>query len=284
MYKVNTNIIEEYRIRGLQEKIDRWAAENIPDGIPVYANYDDELDEKQAIKFLDEKKPVWALEDWLFDECMWDSYYDELRDDTWFDCQRDIGLDDDDDAYDDLKDYFIEEYGQFDVSDVVDKLMGTSFHCDIFMKMEYSDVIKWLAKTQGYTIDDVDRVLDDDDRPHSDSSFLCSLWGEVVNNNGNSQLTILKEFTFKQLVDIKNGNYKGIEVGKDTFMGMFDSSDGSGSIFDISLEKPFMLTKDDDFYVCLDSEYHYNVEETYGMCGSAWTDGELVKPKKGEDK
>ena len=24
MYKVNTNIIEEYRIRGLQEKIDRW--------------------------------------------------------------------------------------------------------------------------------------------------------------------------------------------------------------------------------------------------------------------
>lgn len=154
--------------------------------------------------------------------------------------------------------------------------------------------IAWLAKSQGYTKGELRRTLRKDDGETSEG-FLESVRQELVNLCSHmSTVTFLVEMTLEQLIEInrlirlqdRNGvhfdarknPYCGyIELDKNTMTGLFNPWNGGGSCFDIQLEKNVKLPVKYIRSALPDGGDGYSVSEVYGMCYSAWQQGEVTR-------
>lgn len=150
--------------------------------------------------------------------------------------------------------------------------------------------IVWLARQQGYTKMQLWQALRKGDMA-APNSFLESMRVEVANIASQMQaLTFLVEMTLEDLISLneliklqdKNGHsydamqnpYCGyIIIDKNTETGLYDAWSGSGSCFEIMLERDVKLPVRFIRSALPDGGDRYSIKEVYGMCGSAWEKG-----------
>ncbi len=109
---------------------------------------------------------------------------------------------------------------------------------------------------------------------HSDKAksnkFMYSIYQEIENcYDGFNQLVFLIQTDLKTALKFKKE--KTIRVSKDTSIGFFDSWNGGGSLLEIAPEKDIIIDMTNEYInVIADSQLEYSVENTFGLCGSAW--------------
>lgn len=150
--------------------------------------------------------------------------------------------------------------------------------------------IAWLARTQGYTRGKLKKALREGDMadPHG---FLESMRAELANlSTAMSTVTFLVELTLEQLIELnrliklqdrdgvhydnrKNPYCGYIVLDKATETGLYDPWGGSGSVFEIQLERDVRLPVKYIRSALPDGGDGYSIDSVYGMCGSAWTSG-----------
>lgn len=168
-------------------------------------------------------------------------------------------------------------------------------------KFEEESSMLWLAGTQGKAeeLKEVCREIfteDGDyvDRDKAKDKFVESCIQELENFPSHmGTVTFLVEMPLLQLFDLLdlqkaeydpkaefdprlNKSESYILLDKATMCGIFDPWSGGGSVLEIELDKdvklPVKYAK-----ICIEGckEYGYDVDEVYGLCGSAW--GNTVK-------
>ncbi len=154
--------------------------------------------------------------------------------------------------------------------------------------------IVWLARQQGYTKTQLWKALRDGD-VESPKGFLESMRQEIANVCSSMEtLTFLVKMTLRDLIELnrliklqdRNGrNYDArknpycgyIVLGKTVMAGLFDPWNGGGSVLEIELEKDVRLPIKFIRSALPDGADGYGVDSVYGLCGSAWTQGEVTK-------
>lgn len=135
----------------------------------------------------------------------------------------------------------------------------------------------WLAKQQGYTLEEVIEALNGNPAIHQMKPFLSSINNEVYNGYGCEALTFCVEMTLGQAIDLKermkenpNGS---IVLDKRATCGLFNPWDGSGSILDISCEKDVEIPFENiwKFYIDESRSNRYDsIHNVYGTDDSLW--------------
>lgn len=152
--------------------------------------------------------------------------------------------------------------------------------------------VAWLAKTQGYTKGALWKALKEGDM-RDPKGFLQSMRVEIANIASHmNTLTFLVELTLEQLMELnrliklqdRNGHFYDatknpycgyIVLDKKTTTGLYDPWGGGGSCFEIELEKDVRLPIRFIRSALPDGGDGYSIDSVYGMCGSAWTQGEV---------
>ena len=271
----------------------------------IYVDYRDEIDDATAQEILNNDYPHDALIEKLWDwyqESEWD-IIDNLVDD--FKEKVDPKL---------LEDADIIEDGNLDDGDIreefmeivyidypIDWALGQKFCFNIivsngddnyeFCLNEYivdedgkvdKDAEKsglvWLAKQQGYTLDQVVKILKDDDIAEP-KTFLGTVLQEVANGYGCEALTFCVKMTLGQAIALKEkmeSNPNGsIVLDKRATCGLFNPWDGSGSILDISCEKDVEIPFENIWKFYIDekrSNRYDSIHNVYGTDSSLWKD------------
>ena len=138
--------------------------------------------------------------------------------------------------------------------------------------------IVWLAKQQGYTLDQVVEVLKDEDNV-STNEFLASISSEVYNGYGCEALTFCVKMTLGQAIALKEkmeSNQNGsIVLDKRVECGLFDPWSGGGSVLGIACEKDVEIPFKNiwKFYVDKSRSNRYDsIHNVYGTDNSLWRD------------
>lgn len=136
----------------------------------------------------------------------------------------------------------------------------------------------WLAKQQGYTLDQVVEVLKDEDNV-STNKFLASVSSEVYNGYSCEALTFCVEMTLGQAIALKermkenpNGS---IILDKNTTCGLYDSWSGGGSLLDIACEKDIEIPFENIWRFYVDARRSNrcdSIHDVYGTDDSLWRD------------
>ena len=136
----------------------------------------------------------------------------------------------------------------------------------------------WLAKQQGYTLDQVVEVLKDGDIAEP-KTFLETMLQEVANGYGCEALTFCVKMTLGQAIALKEkmeSNPNGsIVLDKRATCGLFNPWDGSGSILDISCEKDIEIPFENIWKFYIDekrSNRYDSIHNVYGTDSSLWKD------------
>lgn len=138
--------------------------------------------------------------------------------------------------------------------------------------------IVWLAKQQGYTLDQVVEILKSD-YVKEPKTLLETIQQEVYNGYGCEALTFCVKMTLGQAIDLKekmkenpNGS---IVLDKNVTCGLFNPWDGSGSILDISCEKDIEIPFENiwKFYIDESRSNRYDsIHNVYGTNDAFWKD------------
>ena len=138
--------------------------------------------------------------------------------------------------------------------------------------------IVWLAKQQGYTLDQVVEVLKDDDITEP-KTFLGTVLQEVANGYGCEALTFCVKMTLGQAIALKEkmkSNPNGsIVIDKKVECGLFDSWQGGGSVLDIACEKDIEIPFENIWKFYIDerrSNRYDSIHNVYGTDDSIWRD------------
>lgn len=160
--------------------------------------------------------------------------------------------------------------------------------------------IVWLARQQGYTKTQLWKALREGDiaDPHS---FLETMRQEIANCASHTMtLTFLVKMRLRDLMELnrliklqdRNGHFYDatknpdcgyIVIDKKTMTGLYNPWGGGGSVLEIELDKDVRLPIRFIRSALPDGGDGYSIESVYGMCGSAWTQGEVKQiycPKK----
>ena len=136
----------------------------------------------------------------------------------------------------------------------------------------------WLAKQQGYTLDQVVEILKDGDVAKP-KTFLETVLQEVANGYGCEALTFCVKMTLGQAIALKermeenpNGS---IVLDKRVECGLFDPREGGGSVLEIDCEKDVEIPFENiwKFYVDESRSNRYDsIHNVYGTDSSLWRD------------
>lgn len=300
-------------MKTLNELVKDYLAENYTwekkaDGnyhLEIYVDYRDEIDDSTAQEILESDYPrdtlIEKLWDW-YQEQEWD-IIDDLVDD--FEAKVDPKL---------LEDANIIEDGNLDDGDIREEFMGIVYidypedwalsqefcfniivsngddNYDFWLNEHIVDEdgnvdenaekagLVWLAKQQGYTLDQVVEILKDEDNV-SANEFLASISSEVYNGYGCEALTFCVKMTLGQAIALKEkmkSNPNGsIVIDKRATCGLFNLWDGSGSILDITCEKDIEVPFENiwKFYIDKSRSNRYDsIHNVYGTDSSLWRD------------
>lgn len=134
----------------------------------------------------------------------------------------------------------------------------------------------WLAKQQGYTLEEIVEVLKGGDNV-STNEFLASVSSEVANGYGCEALTFCVKITLGQAINLKEkmkSNPNGsIVLNKNITCGLFDPWQGGGSVLDIACEKDIEIPFKNiwKFYIDARRSNRYDsIHNVYGTDDSIW--------------
>lgn len=136
----------------------------------------------------------------------------------------------------------------------------------------------WLAKQQGYTLEEVVEALKDEDSLNA-NEFLASVSSEVYNGYGCEALTFCVKMTLGQAIalkeKIKENSNGSIIIDKRATCGLFNPWDGSGSILDITCKKDVEIPFENIWKFYIDrsrSDRYDSIHNVYGTDSSLWKD------------
>lgn len=270
-----------------------------------YVDYDDKLTDKDIEKILEQEEPEWALEDMLND-CYQDTEW-QYRDDIIDKFQKtEEGSKYD---WDEINDELVvmwylkipfEHYRQQEVC--MDVLVDTG-------DMNYSYTLNavyphyngreddeindkaslvWLAKTQGYTKEQLQNQLTNGEDKLDVKGFLETVYQEVINCSASCPTLIFPiKMTLEQAMKIckiinkrDEGGYKynpeeredcgSIIIDKNVDCTLYDYDAGGGGCWGIELEKDVELPIKFIHMAIPDGALHYSMEECYGVTSECW--------------
>ena len=138
--------------------------------------------------------------------------------------------------------------------------------------------IVWLAKQQGYTLDQVVEILKNGDI-EKPKTFLETVLQEVANGYGCEALTFCVKMTLGQAIALKEkmkSNPNGsIVLDKRVECGLFDPWSGGGSVLEIACEKDVEIPFENiwKFYIDESRSNRYDsIHNVYGTDDSIWRD------------
>ena len=138
--------------------------------------------------------------------------------------------------------------------------------------------IVWLAKQQGYTLDQVVEILKNGDIKEP-KTFLETVLQEVANGYGCEALTFCVKMTLGQAIALKEqmeSNPNGsIVLDKRVECGLFDPWSGGGSVLEIACEKDVEIPFENiwKFYIDESRSNRYDsIHNVYGTDSSLWKD------------
>ena len=138
--------------------------------------------------------------------------------------------------------------------------------------------IVWLAKQQGYTLEQVVEILKDGDIAKP-KTFLETVLQEVANGYGCEALTFCVKMTLGQATALKEkmkSNPNGsIVLDKRVECGLFDPWEGGGSVLEIACEKDIEIPFKNiwKFYIDARRSNRYDsIHNVYGTGDSIWRD------------
>lgn len=136
--------------------------------------------------------------------------------------------------------------------------------------------IVWLAKQQGYTLDQVVEILKDD-YVKNPKTLLETIQQEVANGYGCEALTFCVKMTLGQAISLKerveespNGS---IVLDKNVECGLFDPWQGGGSVLEIRCEKDAEIPFENIWKFYIDesgSDQYDSIHNVYGTDSSLW--------------
>lgn len=136
----------------------------------------------------------------------------------------------------------------------------------------------WLAKQQGYTLDQVVEILKDGDVAEP-KTFLETVLREVANGYGCEALTFCVKMTLGQAIALKEkmkSNPNGsIAIDKKVECGLFDPWEGGGSVLEIACEKDVEIPFENIWKFYIDerrSSRYDSIHNVYGTDSSLWRD------------
>lgn len=136
----------------------------------------------------------------------------------------------------------------------------------------------WLAKQQGYTLDQVVEILKDGDI-EKPKTFLETVLQEVANGYGCEALTFCVKMTLGQAIALKEqmeSNPNGsIVLDKRVECGLFDPWEGGGSVLEIACEKDVDIPFENIWKFYIDerrSNRYDSIHNVYGTDDSIWRD------------
>lgn len=136
----------------------------------------------------------------------------------------------------------------------------------------------WLAKQQGYTLEELVEVLKNVDVADP-KTFLGTIQQEVANGYGCEALTFCVKMTLGQAIKLKekmkSSQNGSIVLDKRTTCGLFDLWDGSGSILDIRCDKDIEIPFNNIWKLYIDessSNSYGSIHNVYGTDSSLWKD------------
>ena len=254
----------------------------------LFADYRDELGERDLQTIADSDDPREAFYDWLND-----AYEDEV-DQAWFNlaskCADDLEIEHETawEFLTEMVEVRLPEQHFLDQEIRVDILVDTGdanydFICNNIApawggcdpdEASAEASIFWLARQQGYGREQVAAALKGEE---TRSTFLESLVREVENEASSIDvLTFLCTMTLGQWIEVRENWMQARHMGvlrieKDAVCGLFDPWSGAGSAMDLELVHdvvlPMELVHEITPDVCL---YRYGVDEVYGLVGQAW--------------
>ena len=208
--------------------------------------------------------------------------------------------------YDEAYDY-ISENVELNYKPIFDKFMNSTFNAYVALTdtndemnydfsenyigddMTYEEFeelhssYKFLCESQGYDLKDLYDCLftDIDDEAHdTNSKFILTLADEIANVMGSNR----PAFVFllnTSLADYINYKFDGvrIQLSATTACGLFDWTNGSGSLLEVDLEDPITIPIG-QYEIYYDGEMGYSIHETYGLTSSIWNFGKILKASK----
>ena len=136
----------------------------------------------------------------------------------------------------------------------------------------------WLAKQQGYTLDQVIEILKNGDI-EKPKTFLETVLQEVANGYGCEALTFCVKMTLGQAIALKEqmeSNPNGsIVLDKRVECGLFDPWEGGGSVLEIACEKDVDIPFENIWKFYIDerrSNRYDSIHNVYGTDDSIWRD------------
>ena len=138
--------------------------------------------------------------------------------------------------------------------------------------------IVWLAKQQGYTLEELVKILKSDcvEEP---KAFLEIVQQEVDNGYGCEALTFCVKMTLGQAIALKEkmkSNPNGsIVLDKRVECGLFDPWEGGGSVLEIACEKDVEIPFKNIWKFYIDekrSNRYDSIHNVYGTDSSIWRD------------
>ena len=300
-------------MKTLNELVKDYLAENYAwckkdDGnyhFEIYVDYRDEINDATAQEILNNDYPNDALIEKLWDcyqESEWD-IIDNLVDDFKGKVNPELLEDDDiiEDGYIDDGD-IREEFMEIVYVDYpIDWALGQEFCFNIivsngddnyeFCLNEYivdadgkvdenaeKSGLVWLAKQQGYTLDQVVEILKNGDI-EKPKTFLETVLQEVANGYGCEALTFCVKMTLGQAIALKEqmeSNPNGsIVIDKKAECGLFDPWSGGGSVLEIACEKDIEIPFKNIWKFYIDerrSNRYDSIHNVYGTNDSIWRD------------
>ena len=138
--------------------------------------------------------------------------------------------------------------------------------------------IVWLAKQQGYTLDELVEILKNGDIKEP-KTFLETVLQKVANGYGCEALTFCVKMTLGQAIALKermkespNGS---IVLDKKIECGLFDPWEGGGSVLEIACEKDVEIPFENIWKFYIDekrSNRYDSIHNVYGTDDSIWRD------------
>lgn len=270
-----------------------------------YVDYNDELTDKDIENILEQEEPEWALEDMLSD-CYQDTelqYRDDIIDK--FQKTEEGSKYNWDEINDELVDMWylktpFEHYRQQEVC--MDVLVDTGdMNYDYTLNAVYPHYngreddeiddrasLVWLAKTQGYTKEQLQNQLTNGEDKLDVKGFLETVYQEVINCSASCPTLIFPiKMTLEQAMKIckiinkrdKNG-YKynpeeredcgSLVIDKNVDCVLYDCDAGGGGCWGIELEKDVELPIKFIHMAIPDEALHYSMKECYGVTSECW--------------
>lgn len=134
-------------------------------------------------------------------------------------------------------------------------------------EIEEKSSILWLAKQQGYTREQLEGAIRNQE--FYNSKFLKSIYAECINVTSHmNALAFFVKMTLRDFIEYLE-NPTNLTLNENSSCGLYDCWSGAGSLLDIQLEKPVTIPKE-YIQINVDGNRGYGIKEIHGMGNDFW--------------